>query len=106
MKIEKYIFHLPEAMRVASVRMDVRPLKEYEVLVLYVIRHYFPITFMGVLRKIESFYRPIAFQSIHNALHYLKSIGFIEQNLKSYSLSPLGREYLSLVRRYLLHKRI
>jgi len=106
MKIEKVIFHLPEAIRLASVRMDIRPLKTFEVLTLYVIRHYYPITASGILSKIRSFYHPIGNQSAHDALFYLKSVDLIEKSQMSYSISPLGREYLSLVRRYLLHKRI
>jgi len=106
MKIEKYVFHLPEALRLASVRLGIRPLTENELLILFVVRHFYPITFMAVLRKIESFYRPISYQSIHKGLAYLKSVELINLSQRSYSISPLGREYLSLVRRYLLHKRI
>lgn len=106
MKIEKIVFHLPEAIRLASVRLGIRPLKTYEVTILYVIRCYFPIQTVAIRRKIESFYYPIGHQSVIDGLAYLKSVELINLSQRSYSISPLGREYLSLVRRYLLHKRI
>lgn len=106
MKIEKVIFHLPEAIRLASVRLGIRPLKQYEVLILYVIRCYHPIATNAIVRKIESFYHPIGNKSVVEGLAYLRTVELIFQSQRSYSISPLGREYLSLVRRYLLHKRI
>lgn len=106
MKIEKYVFFLPEALRLAAARLDIRPLTNYDLLVLYILRHYSPITFMGVLRKIQSYYYPASHMSVYRSLDYLKSVELINHSQKSYTLSPLGREYLSLVRRYLLHKRI
>jgi predicted transcriptional regulator len=37
---------------------------------------------------------------------YLLEQELIERNLKSYSLSPVGREYLSHIRRYLINVRL
>lgn len=108
MKIEKYIFCLPKAMRLASTRTGIsRPLYPTEIFLLYALKRLpSPCTQSHLQRFCASVYNPLTLTTIHKGLMYLLEQELIERNLKSYSLSPVGREYLSHIRRYLINVRL
>ena len=108
MKLEKYIFCLPKAIRLASTRTRIsRPLYPTELFLLYALKRLpNPCTQTHLQRFSASVHNPITLTTIHKGLMYLIDQQLIERNLKSYSLSPLGREYLSYIRQYLIHVRL
>lgn len=105
MKLDKYILFLPAANDLAAKRTKVRPLSTHNLAVLYAIKQR-PIGFKALLNYLHSCFYPIAETTMHYSLDYLLSIQFIERTGKAYTIAPLGREYLSLIRRYLLNKRL
>lgn len=108
MKLEKYIFNLPKAIRLASTRTGVsRPLIPSELFLLYAIKRLpNPCTQTHLQRFSASVHNPITLNTIHKGLLYLVEQQLIERNQKSYSISPLGREYLSYIRQYLINVRL
>lgn len=108
MKLEKYIFSLPKALRLASTRTGVsRPLYPTELFLLYAIKRLpDPCTQTHLQRFSAHVHNPITLTTIHKGLMYLVEQELVERNLKSYSISPLGREYLSYIRQYLINVRL
>lgn len=107
MKLEKYLFFLPEASRLASVRCNCKPLSQSELTILFILKLYSPIREGAMLRKLSSFYHPFTRPTVSLALRVLLSYELAErQPTIGYSISPLGREYLSYVRRYMLNRRL
>lgn len=109
MKLEKYIFNLPKAVKLASTRTGTpRPLIPTELFLLYAIKRLpNPCTQTHLQRFSAIVYNPLTLNTIHKGLCYLVEYGLIERDaLKSYSLTPLGREYLSYIRRYLINVRL
>jgi hypothetical protein len=108
MKLEKTIFYLPKAIRLASTRTRIsRPLYPTEIFLLYAIKRLpNPCTQSHLQRFSESVHNPITLTTIHKGLTYLIEQRLIDRNIRSYSLSPLGREYLSYIRQYLINIRL
>jgi hypothetical protein len=108
MKLEKYIFCLPKALRLASSRTGIsRPLYPTELFLLYAIKRLpDPCTQAHLHRFSEHVYNPLTLTTIKKGLTYLLEQELIDRKLKSYSLSPLGREYLSHIRQYLINVRL
>jgi DNA-binding PadR family transcriptional regulator len=108
MKLDKVIFCMPKANKLAATRLSlIRPLIASELFILYAIKRLpNPCTHMHIDRFAERVYNPMSFNTIAKALSYLTEQQLIERNLKSYSLSPLGREYLSYIRQYLINVRL
>lgn len=108
MKLDKVIFCMPKAIRLASTRTGLsRALYPTEIFILYAIKRLpNPCTQTHLQRFSDSVHNPITLNTIHKALSYLTEQQLIERNLKTYSLSPLGREYLSYIRQYLINVRL
>lgn len=108
MKLEKYVFCLPKAIKMAALRTGtLRSLYPTELFLLYAIKRLpAPCTQVHIQRFGNSLQNPITLTTIRKGLDYLTEQGLIERNLKSYSLSPLGREYLSYIRQYLINVRL
>jgi hypothetical protein len=49
---------------------------------------------------------PISVGALYNSVNTLSSLSLIHIQDYKLSLAPLGREYLSAIRRYLLNKRL
>jgi DNA-binding PadR family transcriptional regulator len=108
MKLEKYIFNLPKAVKLASTRTGVsRPLIPSELFLLYAIKRLPPpCTQTHLQRFSDRVHNPVTLNTIHKGLNNLVEYGFIERDVRSYSISPLGREFLSYIRRYLINVRL
>lgn len=107
MKLSKYIFLLPAAVDKVSKRFGVRTLRDTELFVLYSIQ-YLPsdCSQQSILRHARSMHHPISEPSVSLAVKHLSTTGFITYQDNKLALAPLGREYLSAIRRYLLNKRL
>lgn len=105
MKIEKVLFFLPPAMDYAATKLRVKPPALTDLVILYILRRS-SMTCFAIHKLTLSYGRNTAYRTIHYSLQYLLSIQFIERTGKAYTIAPLGREYLSLIRRYLLNKRL
>ena len=107
MKLSKYIFLLPASVEKVSKRFDVRPLRDSELFVLYSIQ-YLPsdCSQQSILRHARNMHHPISEPSVSLAVKFLSSAGFITYQDNKLALAPLGREYLSAIRRFLLNKRL
>lgn len=105
MKIEKVLIFLHPAIRHASSKLKVEPLSVIDLTILYILRRS-SLTVVAIHKLSTSYGRDTAIKTIHYSLQYLLSIQFIERTGKAYTIAPLGREYLSLIRRYLLNKRL
>ena len=107
MKIQKIVFLLPAAVEVASKRFGVPPLTPNEVFTIYSIQ-YLPMNTSqaSILRHASKLGYPITNATISRSVHTLHSSGLIQLEEGRYSISPLGREYLSSIRRFLINKRL
>ena len=107
MKLSKYVFLLPSAVEKVSKRYDVRTIRDTELFVLYSIQ-YLPsdCSQQSIIRHAKHMNNPISVPSVSLAVKYLSSVGFITYQDNKLALSPLGREFLSGIRRFLLNKRL
>jgi hypothetical protein len=107
MKIEKVLFHLPSANEKVSRKFGIEPLTHHELFVLYAV-NYLPMdsSQMAILRHASNCHYIISPASVSRYIHSLHSKGLIALNQERFTISSLGREFLSAVRRYLLNKRL
>lgn len=107
MKIEKYILHLHPAIVMASKRMGIPRLSLLHVSLLYMIRLRQPVR-TGALRELcEASELAKRLDTMSVALAFLREHELVQRDEKLlYSLTYRGRDYLSYIRRYLLHKRL
>lgn len=107
MKLPKYVFHFRAAIDKVAARYGIRPPHDSEMFVLYSIQ-YIPhdCSQQAVIRHASNVRYPISHTAISTAVHYLSSVGLITYLDNKLSITPLGREYLSAIRRYLLNKRL
>lgn len=105
MKIEKYLLYLNKANKMAGQRLSVTPLTPVQLTILHLIRIHAPVrsvTLCSILiPDLCAHPRYVEF-----SLKGLRESGLIIHEGVTYRLSHTGREYIHLVRRYLLHKRI
>lgn len=107
MKIQKYIFLLPNAVDRVSNRFDVPVFSLTYLFILYSVQYMpFDCTQQGIIRHAKRMKYPIAASTISEALTLYKQIGFVDHVEGRYSLAPRGREYLSAIRRFLLNQRL
>lgn len=107
MKIEKYIFHLPAAMSLASSRIGCPPLSPCDMFNLYAVRYLYPCKVAKLVRHSKECQQAWSESAIRHSCVRLHDWGLLSRDEKDYyTLTPSGRDYLSYVRRYLLHKRI
>jgi hypothetical protein len=107
MLIEKYIFCLPKALELQKKRKLVsRKLSHYELFVLHCIKR-IPKASVGSIFRYANKYGAVSYKlAIHRALDFLLSEGLIEKVGTDYFITPEGRDFLSGIRRFLLHTRI
>jgi DNA-binding PadR family transcriptional regulator len=107
MKIQKVIFLLPSAVIKVSKRHGIPPLTNHEVFIIYAVS-YLPMASyqMAIYRFAERLGYPISEPTISRSIHTLADYGLVTIDNYKFSITPLGREYLSGVRRYLLNKRL
>lgn len=106
MKLTKYVFLFDAAVEFVSSRYDLPKLTWSQLFVLYSV-YYLPVSTHGkIVRHAKDMKHPISQPSVSVCLGQLVRLGLIESDVGRYSLSPLGRELLSGVRRYLLNRRL
>jgi len=107
MKLNKYIFLLPSAVVKVSRRYEVPELSFHDLFVLYAVA-YLPegIRQISIVRHAKRMGHPISQGSISESLSLLSAADLVHVHDMRISLAPLGREYLSAIRRYLLNKRL
>ncbi len=98
---------MPSAIIKVSRRFDLPELSASDIFVLYSIA-YLPegIRQSGVQRHAKRMGHPISVGALYNSVNTLSSLSLIHIQDYKLSLAPLGREYLSAIRRYLLNKRL
>lgn len=107
MKIEKVIFHLPFAIDKVSRRYGFDALTDNQLFILYTL-NYLPMntTQGGILRHAFKCNYPISNTSVSRGIGLLVELGLVTLSEGRYSLAPLGRDYLSSLRRFLLNRRL
>lgn len=107
MKIQKVLFLLPAAIEKVSRRFGIPTLTPHETFVIYAISYLPSDSYqMALVRFADSLGYPISEPTISRSVRYLADYGLVHITNYRFSLAPLGREYLSAVRRYLLNKRL
>lgn len=106
MKIEKYVFNFPAAIKWASTKFDLPPLGPTQTQVIYCIKRLSTATNASIIQYLRKHQNNANDNAISYALRDLTAYGLLDKDAKVYNLSYKGREYIALVRRYLLNKRI
>jgi DNA-binding MarR family transcriptional regulator len=105
MKVDKYILCFPKANRWAGGKIGVAPLNPTEQQVLYAIRKLGTSTNTTIIEYLRKLQNVAPESGICNAIKSLTEKQLIER-ANGYVLSPAGREYLALIRRYLVNVRL
>ena len=106
MKIDKYILCFDHANQLAAKRLQLHPATPVELQILITLKRLIsasPASIRNYLRKHHNTGGEI---TVKRCLSRLLQDNLINKSSTSYSLSPIGREYLSHIRRNLLHKRL
>lgn len=106
MKIEKYLLYLPASVRVASKRLDIPVLNNFQLALLYLIRSHYPVKTKALFRICQDAKLTDNYPFLCTNVSILAKYELVEVSHALYSLTPKGRDYLSYIRRYLLHKRL
>lgn len=106
MKIQKYVFLFHAAVEVASKRLNIPNLKTSDCFVLYSIAYLPKATHGSLMRHNEDMRYNVTAMTISTSLRTLLDAELISLDSRVYSITWKGREFMSYVRRYLLHKRI
>lgn len=107
MKIEKYIFCFPKALRFASKKLGItKELSPTNLQVLYAVRRLGLSTNATIIQYLRKLQNTAPDNNISASLRDLSAIGLLERDDMGYMLSPSGRELLSLIRRYLVNVRM
>ena len=107
MKIQKVLFFLPAANQKVSKRFGFEPLTTHELFMLYAIQ-YIPsnCSQQAILRHARDCDYTLSEPSVSRYTYTLRDRGLIEFVDGRISLSSLGRDYLSSLRRFLLNRRL
>lgn len=106
MKIEKYVFCLPHATKYASKKIGVRPLRPTEIQTLYCIRRLGTATNATIIQYLRKYQNNGNDNAVSFALRDLTALGLIIKDDRKYTLNFSGREWMSLVRRYMVNIRL
>lgn len=107
MKIEKYIFCMPKAVKFASRKVGlVSILSPTNLQVLYAVRRLSLSTNATIIHYLRKMQNTAPENNISASLRDLTAMDLIQRDTHGYSLSPTGREFLSLIRRYLVNVRL
>lgn len=109
MKVDKYIFCFTTANHRASQRTGVVELTHTQLRYLYALRRLGTISQVGLSDYVYS-HRPHVVRrdnrSTWNELNVLVQRGLATREKQRYTITQLGREYISYIRHYLLNKRL
>lgn len=107
MKIYKYIFLHDFANEKIASRFDVRPLSPSELFVLYSLT-YLPasVSKQSIMRHAKRMHYRIGMTTLADAVNHLVRLSFVDCVDFRYTISSLGRSYLSGIRSLLVNKRL
>lgn len=107
MKIQKVLFFLPSANQKVSKRFGFEPLTTHELFILYSVQ-YMPsnCSQQAILRHARDCGYTLSEPSVSRYTYTLRDRGLIDFVDGRISLSSLGRDYLSSLRRFLLNRRL
>jgi hypothetical protein len=109
MKIEKYIFCFGSANHRASKRTGIPPLTNTQLRYLYALRRLGTISQVGLSDYVYGFRTHVIRRdnrATWNELDILVRRGLAIREKQRYTITTLGREYISHIRNYLLNKRL
>jgi DNA-binding PadR family transcriptional regulator len=105
MKIEKYLLMHSSAARVAAKKLGIEPPTHHALATLAAVSIVHPIHYSALYRYMDDrHYNSHA--TLYRSLTYLLEAKLIDRSDYTYRLSPLGREYLTRIRKYLLNVRL
>lgn len=106
MKVDKYIFSFPKANRWAAAKIGVEPLSPTELQVLYAVRRLGTATNSTIIAYLRKMQNKANENAVSYSLRDLSNMGLLVKDNRVYNVSPTGREYMSLIRRYLVNVRL
>lgn len=107
MKVTKYIFSFDSANQRISRRMRIPTLNDSEVFTLYAVNHA-PLNCsrQGIHRWAKRCRHPISIHSITDAVVRLKDYGLLQEEEGRISITSQGKEWIAMVRMYLVNLRL
>lgn len=106
MKIEKYIFSFPKANSWAAGKIGAQALSPTQLQVIYTVRRIGTATNATIIQYLRKMQNKANENAVSYALRDLTANGMLEKTGRVYNISPTGREYMALVRRYLVNVRM
>lgn len=106
MTLDKFALIYDTALRKISARYDIRPPNHHELGILVLLKRRTSLRF-GVIQSLVGRYGKSADPSyVAQSLRYLCEFGLCTKEVSTYTISPLGREYVSSLRNYLRNYRL
>ena len=106
MKVDKYIFSFPKANRWASAKVGAPVLTPTQLQVIYAVRRLGTSTNTTVIQYLRKLQNNANENAVSYALRDLTAASLLLKDNRVYSIAPAGREYMALVRRYLINVRL
>ena len=107
MKVDKYILCMPKAIKWATTKLKLTASPSMgQLQILYAIRRLGLSTNATIIQYLRKMQNIAPENIVSNNLKALRELELVEQGEAGYSLSPSGREFLSLIRRYLVNVRL
>lgn len=103
MKIEKYIFCLPKAVRLSCQRMGIRTLRPSELFLLYASTHLIFPSGQNYIRFAKRYGHKVSHVTAYEGIDSLKYLGLLDEKN---NITDKGRDLLSGIRRYLVNIRL
>lgn len=106
MILDKYLLCFDKANRLAAYRTDLPVLGRSQLRVLMAVKRWSNMRYSFLLLKISKYEPSFNSFRLTDTLKELRSLGLIESNKQLWTITPLGREYLSHIRQYLMNVRL
>jgi hypothetical protein len=107
MKVDKYLFLFPEAVRLTAQRMKIKNLTLAELTLLYLCRRMQGnISAAIVSRKCDKYFLTFTPRTIREGLVTLAANNLLIKDKDFYTVTPDGREFIYRVNRYLINFRL
>jgi hypothetical protein len=107
MKVDKYLFLFPEAVRLTAQRMKVKNLTLSELTLLYLCRRiHGNISAAIVGRLCDKYFLTFTVRTIREGLITLAENNLLTKDKDFYTVTPEGREFIYRVNRYLINFRL
>ena len=106
MLIEKFIFHLPQAIRFVSRRYGIPSLRPSCMFTIYALKHLGQARQLSILSFARSVRYELSRSGLSEACTILLDAGLISEVDNVCSITPLGRSFLADIRLFLKYKRL